>query len=78
MPEVLREAVGNVDRRVGDAAQPLAKLDARFRLVQALRRGGIAGLREAERGSAQVARYPDVVAGGGAGAVEREAARHFA
>ena len=42
------------------------------------RRCRVRRLREPERGAAQFSRYPDVVAGQGAGPVEREPARHFA
>ena len=48
----------------GDAAQPLAQLDARLGLIQAPRRGARSpGCASAERGAAQLARHPDVVAG---------------
>ena len=64
MPQVAGQAVGDVDRRVRQAAQPLAELDARLGLVQPLRR--LARSRDgasAERGAAELAGHPDVVAG---------------
>ena len=78
MPEVAGEAVGDVDRRVREAAQALAELDARLGRVQALRRLGELRMREAERGAAELARDPDVVARPRAAALQREPRRQLA
>jgi hypothetical protein len=76
--EILREAVGNVDGGVREAAQPLAELDARLGLVQALRGCRVARLLERERGAAQLARDPDVIARPRTAAHQREARGHLA
>ncbi len=76
--EVAGEAVGDVDGGMREATQALAKLDARLRSMQPLRRLGDLRMHEAERGAAEFARYPDVVAGASAGALEGKPGRHFA
>src|SRR5260221_605404 len=78
VPTVPGAPVGDVDRRVRQAAQPLAELDARLGLVQPPRGLSYVRAPQAERGATQLARNPDVVAGLGAAAVERDAGRHFA
>ena len=86
MGEIAREAIGNVDGRSREAAQPLAECDARFGLVQARKhRIGIRAfepcapelVHEPERRTTELARHPDLVAGLRACAVQRKTGRHF-
>src|SRR5258706_1103589 len=76
--EVAGEAVGDIDRGAREPAQPLAERDARFGLVQALRRAGEPGMRKFERGAAERARDPYVIARARAGARQRLARRDLA
>ncbi len=78
MAEIAGEAVGNVDRGVRQAAQPLAELDARLGLMQPSGGLGDLGMRETKGRAAELARHPDLVAGARAGAIERHARRHLA
>src|SRR5205085_9939234 len=80
--QVAGETVGGVDRRMGEAAQALAELDARLGLVQALGKlgelRGFLRMAERERRAAELARDPDIVSGAGSVAVERDAGGHLA
>ncbi len=87
MPEVAGQAIRNIDRRRGDAAQRRAQRDPRRRHFQsrAARGQRVGGERRApgqrgerERGIAELPRYPDVVTGRGTCSRQRVPRRDLA